>query len=289
MATELEKGVAVAPGVADPMLPELYRIERVGRETGDTFTLELEPLYGGRALSFGAGQFTMLYAFGVGEVPISISGDPTRPGRLVHTIRDVGTVTHALAALKKGDTVGVRGPFGICWPVEDAEGGDLVLIPGGIGLAPLRPALYHVLAHRDRYNRVFVLYGARTPHDLLYHRELQRWRSHLDVEVAVTVDRASAAWHGNVGVVTTLIPRAAFDPTRTTAMICGPEVMMRFVALELQKREVAPENIHISMERNMKCAIGFCGHCQFGPTFICKDGPVFRYDRVSGFLGIREV
>ena len=285
----VEPAGPVTPRAPDPMVPAPYRVERTRRETHDTCTVELEPVHGGPAFSFGPGQFTMLYAFGVGEVPLSISGDADRPGRLVHTIRDVGAVTHALVALRKGDTVGVRGPFGSRWPVDVAEGHDLVLVPGGIGLAPLRPALYHILSHRARYGRVVLLYGARTPQDLLYRRELERWRSHLDVEVGVTVDRASADWPGNVGVVTTLIPHASFNPARTIAMICGPEVMMRFVALELQKRAVAPEHIYISMERNMKCAVGFCGHCQFGPMFICKDGPVFRYDRVAGLLGQREV
>jgi NAD(P)H-flavin reductase len=271
------------------MRPEWYRVQRVGRETADTFTLEMAPAAGGDRLAYAPGQFTMLYAFGVGEVAISISGDAAKRNRLVQTIRKVGTVTHALSGLKAGDLVGVRGPYGNQWPMEAAEGHDVVLIPGGIGLAPLRPALYHILSHRDRYNRVALLYGARSPQELLYRREVQRWRSHLDVEVQVTVDRASGDWHGNVGVVTTLIPRAGFDPARAIAMVCGPEVMMRFTALELQKRGIDPHNIYVSMERNMKCAIGFCGHCQFGPVFICRDGPVFAYTQVRELLDRREV
>jgi len=228
-------------------------------------------------------------------VPISISGNPVprrdgvpRP-RLVHTIRAVGTVTKAIRKLKRGDVLGVRGPFGSHWPIEEAVGKDIVMVAGGIGLAPLRPALDQLLSQRENYGKVVLLYGTRSPEDILYRRELERWRARFDLEVQVTVDRAMSPWQGNVGVVTTLIPRAPFDPLRAVAMICGPEVMMRFTILELQKRGVGTEHIFISMERNMKCAIGFCGHCQFGPTFVCKDGPVFRYDRIQEWFGKREI
>ncbi len=275
--------------IPDPMVPEPYRVRRVRRETADTFTLELEPAHGGEALRFAPGQSAMLYVFGVGEVPISICGDPADRAVLVHTVRAVGAVSRALTTRKRGDLVGVRGPYGSAWPVDEAAGHDVLAIPGGIGLAPLRPAIYRLLAQRERYGNVTVLYGARTPDDLLYRRELERWRGRLDCEVAVTVDRAAGDWRGTVGVVTTLIPRARFDPARTVAMVCGPEVMMRFVALELQKRGLPPNRIFISMERNMKCFIGLCGHCQFGPTFICRDGPVFPYDRLQGLLAMREV
>jgi len=273
----------------DPMLPQLYRVRRKRREIHDTFTLELEPADGAGVLRFTAGQFNMLYAFGVGEVPISISGDPARPEVLVHTVRRAGVVTQALCALKRGDVVGVRGPFGHGWPLEEAAGSDVVIVAGGIGLAPLRPALYQLLAQREKYGRVVLLYGARTPRDLLYERELHAWRGRFDLDVEVTVDSAANGWRGHVGVVTRLIPPAPFDPLETVALVCGPEVMMRFTVLELQKRGVLPERIFISMERNMKCAIGFCGHCQFGPHFICKDGPVFRFDRVQPIFAKREV
>jgi NAD(P)H-flavin reductase len=173
--------------------------------------------------------------------------------------------------------------------VEDLEGNDIVIVSGGIGLAPLRPALYHILSRRDRYGRVVLLYGARTPADILYRQELEQWRARFDLEVYATVDRAMSGWRGNVGVVTTLIPRAPFDPLNTVALVCGPEVMMRFTVQELQKRGVGPPTIYLSMERNMKCAVGFCGHCQFGPVFVCKDGPVFRYDRIKDWLVKWEV
>ena len=231
----------------------------------------------------------MLYVFGVGEVPISISGDPAQPEILVHTTREVGTVTRAMRALKQGDVVGVRGPYGSVWPVKAAEDHDLVLVAGGIGLAPLRPALYHAVANRERYGRVVLLYGARTPEDILYKGELRKWRSKFDLEVFVTVDRATGTWQGSVGLVTTLIKRAPFDPHRTVAMLCGPEVMMRFTAQELLKRGVPDSSVYLSLERNMKCAIGFCGHCQFGPHFVCKDGPVFAYDHVRRLINLWEV
>jgi NAD(P)H-flavin reductase len=285
----LEMQTMMTNNILDPMVPHPYRIYQVRKETNDTFTLELEPTNGTEELSFTAGQFNMLYVFGVGEVPISISGNPTKPKTFVHTTRSVGTVTKAMGKLKRGDVLGVRGPFGSYWPVEEAKGNDVVIVAGGIGLAPLRPALYHLLSHRDKYGKIVLLYGSRTPQDLIYRRELEQWRGRFDLEVSITVDAARGDWRGDVGVVTTLIPRARFDPFHTVAMVCGPEVMMRFTVLEIQKCGVGIENIFISMERNMKCAIGFCGHCQFGPTFICKDGPVFCYNRIKELFGKREI
>jgi NAD(P)H-flavin reductase len=273
----------------DPMIPLPYMVTRMALETHDTFTLELKPENGGRQLNFSPGQFNMLYIFGTGEVPISISGNPDSPDILIHTTREVGTVTKSLRKLKRGDTLGIRGPYGRPWPVKEAVGDDVVIVAGGIGLAPLRPALYHLLSNREKYGKVVLLYGTRSPSDILYRRELEKWRSQFDLEVSVTVDRALGNWRGNVGVVTTLIPRAPFDATNTTAMVCGPEIMMRFVAMELQKRGVSADKIHVSLERNMKCGVGFCGHCQYGPRFICKDGPVFRYSEVKELLSKREI
>lgn len=275
--------------MTDPMTPRPYRIGRVRKETADTFTLELVSVNGDGAFSFAPGQFNMLYVFGVGEIPISISGDPIKPKALVHTTRVVGTVTKAMRKLKRGAVLGVRGPFGSHWPVAEAEGNDVVIVAGGIGLAPLRPALYHILSRREKYGKVVLLYGARTPEDILYRQELSQWRAQFDLDVHITVDRATGQWRGNVGVVTTLILRAPFDPLNTMALVCGPEVMMRFTAMELLKRGVETNNVFVSMERNMKCAVGFCGHCQFGPTFVCKDGPVFPYHRVKDLLTIWEL
>jgi NAD(P)H-flavin reductase len=230
-----------------------------------------------------------LYVFGVGEVPISISGDPAHPETLVHTTRAVGTVTKAMRELKRGGVIGVRGPYGSSWPVDESAGNDIVIVAGGIGLAPLRPILYRVIAQRARYGKVVLLYGTRTPDDILFKEDLKRWRARFDLETYITVDRASGSWKGNVGVVTQLIPRAPFDPSSTTAFVCGPEVMMRYSLFELERRGVSVNDVWVSLERNMKCAVGHCGHCQFGPLFICKDGPVFRYDRVKDLLSIREL
>lgn len=278
----------IAP-LPDPMLPQRYRIQHVRREIPDTFTLELEPEDGGDIPRFATGQFNMLYVFGVGEIPISISGDPARRRPLVHTTRAVGTVSKAMRDLKPDDVIGVRGPFGSSWPIKQAEGKDIVIAAGGIGLAPLRSVMYHIISHREKYGKAVLLYGARTPADILYRRELEHWRAHFDLEVYVTVDRATGSWRGSVGVVTRLIPRAPFDPQNTVAMVCGPEIMMRFTVVELEKRGVVQENIYVSMERNMKCAIGMCGHCQYGPNFLCKDGPVFPYSHIRGLLTQWEI
>ena len=270
------------------MAPAAHRVRRVVRDTHDTVTLELAA-HTETGSGFAPGQFNMLYVFGLGEAPISISGDPATPGVLAHTVRAVGAVTRALRGLRRGGVVGLRGPFGTAWPLDEAAGRDVVLMAGGIGLAPLRPVVYHLLAHRDRYGRVAVLYGARTPADLLYTRELERWRGRFDVQIEVTVDAAPpGAWRGHVGVAGTLLPLAEFEPADAVALVCGPEVMMRFAIADLRRRGLAPEQIYLSMERNMRCAIGLCGHCQFGPAFVCKDGPVFRYDRLAPFLGVRE-
>jgi len=279
-----------SPRAAEPMQPVPWRVQQLREETADTFTLELAPVaVGAPALAFAPGQFNMLYVFGVGEAPISISGNPLEPFPLTHTTRAVGIVTRAMSKLKDGDVLGVRGPYGSNWPLAESKGRDVVILAGGIGLAPLRSVVHYVLAHRRDFGRVALLCGARTPADLLFRRELRAWAAHGDFEVLVTVDRATGRWRGNVGVVTTLIAHAPFEPNNSVAFMCGPEVMMRFAAMELQKRGVAPASIYLSLERNMRCATGFCGHCQFGPQFVCKDGPVFRYDRVKSLLNVREL
>jgi NAD(P)H-flavin reductase len=271
------------------MVPRTFRVERARRETHDTSTLELTPGDGRARLDYLPGQFNMLYVFGKGEVPISISGDPSSKGPLVHTVRDVGAVSGALRAMKAGEIVGVRGPYGSHWPVDDARGRDVIFLAGGIGLAPLRPALYHVLARREEYNRVVLLYGARRSEDLLYRKELEKWRGRFDLEVEVTVDAGRGRWRGNVGVVTKLVPHARFDPEDAVAFVCGPEVMMRYGIASLLGQGMVESRIHLTMERNMQCAVGLCGHCQFGPTFVCQDGPVFRVDRVRPLLDVREI
>jgi NAD(P)H-flavin reductase len=249
-------------------------------------TLALEPV-GESIPAFRPGQFTMLYAFGVGEVPISISGNGGGPA-LVQTLRAVGAVTRALCDARPGATVGVRGPYGTDWDMPSAVGRDLVIVAGGIGLAPLRPVVLAALAARENYHRVVLLVGARTPRDLLFPGELETWRGH-GVDIAVIVDQADAGWTGHVGLVTALVDRAVFDPASCVAFVCGPEVMMRFTARSLMRRGVAADRIRVSLERDMKCGIGLCGHCQFGPMLVCRDGPVVTYDAVADLVAIKEL
>ncbi len=271
------------------MTPVPFRIRSVTPETHDTFTLVLAPPPGSVPFTFRPGQFNMLWAFGAGEVPISLSGPPGGVSEIVHTIRAVGPVTEELRRLKKGDTVGVRGPFGTAWPVDEAAGGDVVLVAGGIGLAPLRPVIYALLAERARFGRIVLLVGARTPGDLLFVRELAAWRAESGLDVEVIFDRAAPEWTGHVGVVTSLIPGAPFSPGKAAAFICGPEIMMKFTLVELEHRGVPPGRLWVSLERNMKCGVGLCGHCQMGPFFVCRDGPVFPWERVAPWFPIREV
>lgn len=272
----------------DPRIPRPFRVVGVRRETRDTRTLEAVTA-DGHPMPFAPGQFAMLYAFGVGEIPISISGDPADPSVLTHTVRAVGAVSGALCRLRRGDVFWARGPYGSSWPLDEAAGRDVVVVAGGIGLAPLRPLVLALLAGRERYARAWLLYGARTPEELLYRRELERWRARLDLAVEVTVDTAGTEWRGNVGVVTTLIPRAEFDPDRTAAFVVGPEVMMRFTVAALRKRGVPTDRIFLSLERNMHCGLGLCGRCQAGPVFVCRDGPVFRYAAVERIFAVREI
>lgn len=270
------------------MAPRIARVRRRKRDGPDVWTLDIE-IEATDAAAFTPGQFNMLTVFGVGEVPISVSGDPAEPSCLVHTVRAVGPVSTALAGLGPGEPVGLRGPFGAGWPVAESAGRDVVIVAGGLGLAPLRPALYHLLAERSRYGQIVLLYGSRSPDEILFRRELEVWRRRLDINIEVTVDHAIGDWHGHVGVVTTLIPRAAFDPQHTIALVCGPEVMMRFAIAALRDAGLADDAIYLSMERNMKCAVGLCGHCQFGTVFVCRDGPVFRYDRLRNLLAVKEI
>jgi NAD(P)H-flavin reductase len=258
-------------------VPAPFRVVDRRQDTADTWTLELEP-----RLAFEPGQFTMLSAGGAGEVPISISGDTTGD-RLVHTVRAVGLATSAICAAEPGGVLNVRGPFGIAWPTTAVAGADVVIVAGGIGLAPLRPAILHVFANAGQYGRIVVLYGARSPDQLLYPEQLEEWGAEL------IVDTADSEWTGQVGVVTKLIDRADFDASSAVAMLCGPEIMMRFAVPALAARGVSSERTYVSLERNMQCGIGQCGHCQLGPTLICRDGPVYRWSDVERWLAVAEL
>jgi anaerobic sulfite reductase subunit B len=268
------------------MRPQPFAVAHTERNTTDTWTLTLEPLDGDGPV-IAPGQFMMVYVFGIGEVPISVSGPALVAGPVVLTVRAVGAVSRAICASQQGAALGLRGPFGTSWPVEAARGGDLVVVAGGIGLAPLRSSILYALDHRGEYGDVSVLYGARTPGDLLYTAQLDEWRTALDVDV--TVDAAEAGWRGKVGVVPKLVGAARFRPEATTALVCGPEIMMRFTVAALLERGVAPERILLSMERHMDCGIGLCGHCQLGPTLVCRDGPVYSYAEIAPWMEVREL
>lgn len=272
----------------DPMIPLPYRVVARRRETRDSATLRLEPM-GAPIGAYEPGQFCMLYARGVGEVAISISdGAPGSTGELTHTIRDVGAVSRALWAAPVGTELGVRGPFGTGWRLQDAAGSDLVIVAGGVGLAPLRPVVRAALADRETYGRVVLVVGARDPGEFLFFDELAAWSADPVLEVLQTVDRPVAGWQGSVGFVTEPLAALELAPT-TTAFLCGPEPMMRFCANVLLDKGVPSERILFSLERNMKCGIGLCGHCQLGPLLVCRDGPVVNLRMVRDLMTVREL
>jgi NAD(P)H-flavin reductase len=277
-------------GAIDERTPIPVPVIRRRRETRDVFTIELDAsALIDAARPFRTGQFNMLYAFGVGEAPISISGNEARPERIAHTVRAVGPVTSALAKLRAGDVVGLRGPYGTSWPLEECLDRDVLVVAGGLGIAPLAPAIDALANEESRTGRLIVLAGARTPDDLLFRGRLARWRKADRTEVHETVDRASPQWRDHVGVVPALLDVVHVDPATTAAFVCGPEVMMRFALRRLLAKGIAPENVWLSMERSMRCAVGLCGHCQVGPFFLCKDGPVVRCDRIAFLFEKREI
>ncbi len=284
-----DAAAALAEQGGDPgLVPRPFEVVGTRRELDDVVTLELAPL-DGQALTFLPGQFTMLYLPGIGEIPISISGDPARPERLVQTIRSVGAVSEACCALQPGARIGVRGPYGRGWPLEAALGRHLIVLAGGLGLAPTRPIVTWALENRSKLAGLHLLYGARTPDAVLYPTQLLGWAGAEAANVMVTVDRHSDQWSGRVGVVSDLVPELPFDPALGTAMVCGPEVMMRFSLQALEGWGMAPAQMYVSMERNMKCGIGWCGHCQLGPHLLCRDGPVLAAPQVSDLIGVWEL
>jgi NAD(P)H-flavin reductase len=271
------------------MMPSKYRVQSVIRENKDTVTLGLTADHPDAYCQYLPGQFSMVYLFGTGEIPISVSGATDNTDMLWHTIRGVGPVSRKCLALQNGDTVGIRGGFGVGWPLDSAQGKDVILVAGGIGLAPLRPVIYAILANRTDYGQVTVIYGARSPADQIFLAELEKWHATKDLTLLSTVDHATGSWSGHVGVVTEMMPQLQCTPTNTLAFLCGPEIMMHFSVLALEKIGLSQNNIYVSMERNMKCALGHCGHCQWGGDFMCKDGPVFPFAAIAKRFRVRAL
>lgn len=269
------------------MIPTLFRVDERQEEFSGTFTLCIRREPEGATTPFAPGQFNMLYAFGTGEIPISMSGSPSDGDGYLHTVRSQGLATQALSRLKNGDVLGVRGPFGCGWPLDAIAGKELVIIAGGLGLAPLRPVIYQLLSGLHGATRVRLFYGARRPWEILYRQELDLWQEVL--ELTVTVDHADSAWRGRVGVITQPLEAALINGAGCVAFLCGPESMMRFCIQTLLHKGLPESAIYLSMERNMKCATGLCGHCQWGPNFVCKDGPVFCYGSVRPWFNLRAL
>jgi NAD(P)H-flavin reductase len=278
---------AIVQEAANPYLIQPTTIVEKIREAEDidTYRLRFVDEQVRRNYRFAAGQFNMVYLFGVGEVAISIVSDPSEPESLDHTIRAVGRVTKAIAQLQPGDELGIRGPFGSGWPLEAIRGKDIVVVTGGLGCAPVVGAIEYIFRRRDQYGAVKILQGVKTPHDLLFRERFDAWRRQPDTQVLLTSDQPDKTWHYHVGVVTELFEQVAVDPARTVVLMCGPEIMMRLGVSILMQRGIPATAIYASLERHMECGIGLCGHCQLGPYFLCKDGPVMRYDRVAPWLG----
>ncbi|MDT2007583.1 oxidoreductase [Rhodococcus opacus] len=272
-------------------VPNWYRVRSRVVETPDTVTVTLEPTTNvTEHHRVAPGQFMMLYAHGVGEVAISISGHPKgADGKLTHTVRSVGAVSKAIHDTPVGSVLGARGPFGHGWNLDIEQGSDLVIVAGGVGLAPLRPAVEAALAARAHFRRLTLIVGARNPSNILYRRELATWAASDMIAVELTIDQPVSGWTGPVGFVTESLHRADIDPTRTTALLCGPELMMRFCARTLIDRGVPAENIQVSLERNMQCGMGTCGHCQLGELLLCRDGPVVDYATAEPLLLVPEL
>jgi NAD(P)H-flavin reductase len=272
----------------NPYLPQEARIVERIQESPTIFTLRLEFTDAERqaAYSFAPGQFNMVYLHGVGEVPISIVSDPEGDALYDHTIRAVGRVTRGLAQLAQGDRVGIRGPFGRGWPLAQAEGRDVLIVTGGLGCAPVVAVINYVLRRRGRFGRLMIMQGVKHADDLLWRQRYDQWAQLPDTRVVIAADAAGGQWPWRVGRVTDYFGELALDPQRTLAMMCGPEGMMRAAVQQLLQRGMAETDIFLSMERNMQCAVGHCGHCQYGGQFVCKDGPVFSYTQIKPLFGV---
>lgn len=273
--------------VKTSMAPGKAEIVRVVPETPDTKTFYFK-VDEGLVEQPKPGQFTEICVPGVGEAPVSICGYEEH-GIIVQTIRSVGALTDYLFKLSKGSLVGIRGPYGKGWPIERLVGKDVLIVAGGIGLAPLRGVILEIEKNREKYGKLTILYGARTPGLLLYRYEFDRYREIPSTELLLTVDHPDETWRGNVGVVTELISMARINVDKTISLVCGPEIMMRFTVKALEEVGFKENQIYLSLERRMKCGIGLCGHCQVGPYFVCKNGPVFPYWLIKKYFWVDEI
>ncbi len=277
----------LTPPIANPFLIHPATIVGKTQESPDIVSLRLcfDDHETCKAYRFDAGQFNMLYVFGVGEVAISIVSDPDEPQLLDHTIRVVGRVTNVIGRMNIGESLGIRGPFGHGWPMEEAKGKNVIVVTGGLGCAPVVGAIEYMFRRREEYGAIKIIHGVKTPHDLLFRERFDQWRQHPDTEVLLSSDEPGKTWHYHVGVVTELFDQVEVDPENTLVMMCGPEIMMRVAVNMLSHRGLRPDEMYVSLERHMACGIGLCGHCQLGPFFLCKDGPVMRLDHIFPFLG----
>jgi sulfhydrogenase subunit gamma (sulfur reductase) len=276
------------PGI-DAGPPHAATVVSRTQESPTIFTLQLrlDDAAAQAAYRFAPGQFNMLYLFGVGEVAISIMSDPGDRHGIGHTIRAVGRVTQGLSGLQPGDRVGLRGPFGRGWPLQEIGGHDLVLVLGGLGCAPVVSVIHYVLKRRERFGKLVIIQGVKHTEDLIWREQYDRWAALPDTQVLVAADEGAALWPWHVGRVTELFALARFNPERAAAMMCGPEGMMRAAADSLLQRGLPESRLFLSMERNMQCAVGRCGHCQLGGAFVCRDGPVFSWGQVKSLLAHR--
>jgi NAD(P)H-flavin reductase len=276
-----------ADAAGDPWRSHPARILRITPEVSGvrTYDLEFTDRRVRETYRFAAGQFNMLYLPGIGEAAISISSDAAAPAVLAHTVRAVGNVTDALARLDVGDEVLLRGPYGRPWPVEEFRGRHVIVVGGGLGLASQRTAIYEFARHREHYASVTILHGSKTPAGLFYTSEYDAWRA-AGIDVRPTVDEAEASWRGPVGLVTDLFAGLAIDAAKVGVLCCGPDPMMTAVARAAAGIGIGGRDVFVSLERNMACAVRHCGLCQFGPHFVCQDGPVFAYDSIANALAV---
>ena len=273
----------------DPHFPHVAVIDQRIQEAPSIFTLRLQYEDTGvqEAFEFAPGQFNMVTLFGVGEIPISIVNDPLDSHFFDHTIRVVGRVSEGMSKLQPGDRLGIRGPFGRGWPMDRIKGKDVLLITGGLGCAPLVSVIRYLLRRRDDYGHVHILQGVKHSNDLIWREQYDEWAKIRDVNIMLAADVAEKGWTGQQGMVTELIDQISLRPQRTVVLLCGPELMMLAAVASLRELEIQDSNIWFSMERNMQCGIGQCGHCQIGPQYVCQDGPVFCYSEMADFFGAK--